>query len=140
MPKKRGISLNIGGDGGVTAVAPEEGELCCGTKICSKCIGNMCQVSNEFVFAMRACPLKKWYILWHASHHDSISVYRYPKENCQVCGDDNFFRVKAILTTTGKKKGDWICATCHPPSPLLKTELKTKGSKACDTSKPSVTT
>jgi hypothetical protein len=70
--------------------------------------------------------MKKWYVLWYAPDYGGKD-YMYgvfAKNLCQMCGGDNFFRVKALLTTKGKKKGDWVCADCHPPSPQLLTEKR----------------
>jgi hypothetical protein len=123
---KRGISLKIDDTGSVAVVIPEEGELCCGIKICSKCKEGICQAAKppQQALILRACPLKKWVTLWTAPRHGETNSWfnDFPKDCCQTCGSKDKWRLLELKTTTGKKKGDWTCSACHPPSDCLKVE------------------
>jgi len=113
MPKK-GISLKFDSSGGIKAVSPEEGELCCGIVTCSQCKGNICQISKprQSSFELKKCPAHKWFILWYAPGHDPTKFVHYPKDTCQTCGAEEAWRLS--------KKDIWVCEICHPPSPKLK--------------------
>lgn len=114
MAKKRGISLNIDEEGSVTAVAPEIGEICGGLCRCSKCIEGMCHAiyPSQNVLLIKACPFKKWHVLWYASRYkENVKII---DGNCECCYSNKRWRLK--------KNGSWICGGCHEPVPGLKIE------------------